>query len=564
MKRFLLIAIFFSAVIKVNGQVQSHTMPFFIDGIRGVAVVKTRPYTFGFGGVQIQLESVTFNSAEGLTEFDGQSFPFECKDCRVNVSGNACLDFTGPPYDCTAFTYNNILRTSDWFYPDWPAATKERHDRVRKETGISAWEDKGFISDLQVTGLTGSTYLSLKNKIGKSTGDPEDGNSNDNDNAVASNDPLDQITRDVMRPNTFPSNPRLERERKIREQHEKHVESTRKTSTSNQNQTSGKRQASGPSQEELERRRKAQEWERQRRKMEEDNRKRQEYAQWRDQQNQKNAQVAAATAVGTIGLLAVFGDMIYSGMGTINPDQVYHKKFHGYLGAEFGYSFLLQPVYFNSSEYDGVDYKNNTNYDFNWPINLDMKAKLGFESDYLGGFAFGGMGVGTSIFLHSFNFPTVLYGGQVHAGLPNAKFLFSYEAGERSMSTYYWMFVEESGEGLVDMNWSNLKYGARFSWGDFVRTHLSAGVIYERVGASGDSRVQRIFIENAPQRDDGRFIQGYFLELKKDHSYNFFLNVYPNYPFTGVAEYNIRSDEDYSDGSIYFTVGFHRSLDIFF
>ncbi len=564
MKRFLLLVIFAFALSNSFAQVQTHSIPFNIDGISGVAVVSTRPNTFNFGAVTIDVQSITINKATGLSGINGQSFPLECGDCRIYGTAEACMDFTGPPYDCTSFSFKNMGKVSDYVIIDWPQSIKDRHNRVRKETGVGVWEERGLVRNIQISSISGSKFRAILDKMGKSSDDPEDGNSNDNDNAVASNDPLDQITRDVMRPNTFPSNPRLERERKIREQHEKHVESTRKTSTSNQNQTSGKRQSSGPSQEELERRRKAQEWERQRRKMEEDNRKRQEYAQWRDQQNQKNAQVAAATAVGTIGLLAVFGDMIYSGMGTINPDQVYHKKFHGYLGAEFGYSFLLQPVYFNSSEYDGVDYKNNTNYDFNWPINLDMKAKLGFESDYLGGFAFGGMGVGTSIFLHSFNFPTVLYGGQVHAGLPNAKFLFSYEAGERSMSTYYWMFVEESGEGLVDMNWSNLKYGARFSWGDFVRTHLSAGVIYERVGASGDSRVQRIFIENAPQRDDGRFIQGYFLELKKDHSYNFFLNVYPNYPFTGVAEYNIRSDEDYSDGSIYFTVGFHRSLDIFF
>lgn len=168
------------------------------------------------------------------------------------------------------------------------------------------------------------------------------------------------------------------------------------------------------------------------------------------------------------------------------------------MGAQFGYSFFAQPVYYNSTVYDGADYKSNTDYDFNWPVNLDAKFKLGFENDYLGGYAFGGMGLGMSIFAHQFNFPTVTYGGQIHAGLPNAKFLFGYEAGERTMSTYKWMFVEESGEGVVDMNWSNIKYGARFTWGDFVRTHLSAGVIYERVGALYDSRVQRIVLENAP------------------------------------------------------------------
>lgn len=561
MKRMILSLAFLISSFSLFAQTQTHNIPFNIDGIRGVAVVLTKPATMSFGAVVMDVQSITINNADGVSDIKGRSFPMECGDCRIYGTADACMNFTGPPYDCESFSFKEMGKVSDYVIVDWPQSIKDRHNQVRRETGVGVWQERGLVRNLQISSISGSMWRDILSKMGKSSSSDADNGSN---NDVASNDPLDQITRDVMRPSTFPRNPRLERERNIQEQHQKHVESTRRSSTANQSQTSGKRQSTGPSEEELERRRKADEWERQRRKLEEDNRKRQEYAQWRDQQNSKNAQLAAATAVGTVSMLAVFGKLIYSGMGQINPDQVYRNKIHGYFGAEFGYSFFVQPVYFNSTVYDGVDYKSNTDYDFNWPVNFDMNFKLGFESDYVGAYAHGGLGLGMSVLAHSFNFPTVTYGGQIHAGLKNAKFLFGYGAGERTMSTYYWMFVEESGEGISDMNWSNIRYGARFSWGDFVRTHLSAGLIYERVGAAGDSQVQRIVLENAPDREDGRFIPGYFLEFKKDHSYNFFLSVYPNYPFTGQVEHSLRNGDGYEDGSIYFTVGFHRSLDIFF
>ncbi|WP_421754243.1 cell envelope integrity protein TolA [Croceimicrobium sp.] len=361
-------------------------------------------------------------------------------------------------------------------------------------------------------------------------------------------------------------NSRLDRERRIQQQHKEHVEASRRNSAAAQQRTANKRQSTAQAEQQrkaAEAARKQAEYERQKRKAAEEARKRQEYAQWKNQQNQKNAQAAAAAAATTVTLLAVLGREIYKNMGVVDFDQVYRDKPSFYASTEYGYSFLLHPIYFNSEVYDGVRTSNNTDYDFAWPLNFDFKAKIGFESPYFGGYGFGGMGIGTSLLFHSFNFPSYQYGGQVHAGIPNAKFLFAYEAGGRALTNDYWLLVEESGSGFTDLAYGNIKYGARFSWGSFTRSHLSLGVIYENVaGANEDIKVQRINVEGLDQTKT-YFIPGYFLEYKKDHSFNFFLHFYPNYPFSGEVNYGFRGGEDYDDGSIYLYVGFLRSLDFY-
>jgi hypothetical protein len=351
------------------------------------------------------------------------------------------------------------------------------------------------------------------------------------------------------------------------ETHEKHVaeNNARNNNSNSSSNNRAKTQSSGPSQEELDRREKAADYARKQAKLEQENRQRQEYSQWKNQQNQKNAQVAAATAAGTISMLAILGKMIYQNMGMVDYDDVYQNKPALSISAEFGYSFLIQPIYFNSEVYDGVDFKNNTDYDFTWPVNFDFKFKLGYESEYVGAYGFGGLGIGASVVMHSFNAPTYNYGGQIFAGLPNIKGLFEYQGGGRAISQNYWMLEEESGSAYSSTSYNQIRYGARFTWGQFTRSHLSLGLINEGLTGVDDTQVQRIELPEAYNIED-RFITGYFLEYKKDHSFNFFVNIYPNYPFTGEVNYNIinNTDTDYTDGSMYFLVGFHRSLDLFY
>jgi hypothetical protein len=416
-------------------------------------------------------------------------------------------------------------------------------------------------------GATSATVTN--NEGGNSAAANDNGATGSDDGNAQEQESINSMMSSVMSNSSSTSS---QRQPTTAETHEKHVtennaransSSTNSSGANNSTNTQAKR--SGPSQAERDRQQKAADYARQQAKLEQENVQRQEYSQWKNQQNQKNAQVAAATAVGTISMLAILGKMIYQNMGMVNFDDVYQNKPALSISAEFGYSFLIQPIYFNSEVYDGVDYKNNTDYDFAWPVNFDFKFKLGYESEYVGAYGFGGLGIGASVVMHSFNAPTYNYGGQIFAGLPNVKGLFEYQGGGRAISQSYWMLEEESGSAYSSTTYNQIRYGARFTWGQFTRSHLSLGVINEGLTGVDDTQVQRIELPEAYNIED-RFITGYFLEYKKDHSFNFFVNIYPNYPFTGEVEHNIRNntDTDYNDGSMYFLVGFHRSLDLFY
>ncbi len=439
---------------------------------------------------------------------------------------------------------------------------------VQDQYGVSV------LSDYLNCGETASTQLNKEgadNQANAATEGDAEGSAGATEEQVAINNMMSSVM----------SKPTSTRKPSAAEVHAKHVAannarassqntgSTTSNGSSSASRQSGSTSSSqakrGPTAAELERQRKAEEYARKQAKLERENKQRQEYAQWKNQQNQKNAQIAAATAVGTVSMLAILGKMIYQNMGMVNFDEVYQNKPSFSLALEFGYSFLIQPIYFNSAVYDGVDYKYNTDYDFTWPVNFDFKMKMGYESDYIGANVYGGTGIGASIIMHSFNLPTYNYGGQIYAGLPNAKGLFEYQGGGRAISQNYWLLEEESGDAYSSISYSQLRYGAKFTWGKFTRSHISLGLIQEGVTGLDDTKVQRIELPE-PYNIEDRFITGYFIEYKKDHSYNFFLNVYPNYPFTGEIEHSIRntSESDYDDGSLYFLVGFHRSLDMFY
>ena len=414
---------------------------------------------------------------------------------------------------------------------------------------------------------SGNAYASNDSETGggeaSESGSSEKGNNSEQD-------ALTNLTQQVMGGGTFSSPQPKKTTAEIHAEHvaannarAKSSSSSSESNSGNSSSTRGKT-ASGPSQAEVERQRKADEYARAQAKQAEENRQRQEYAQWKNQQNQRNAQIAAATAAGTVSMLAILGKMIYQNMGMVDFDQVYQNKPSLSISTEFGYSFMIQPIYFNSEVYDGVDYKYNTDYDFTWPVNFDFKFKIGYESEYIGAYGFAGGGLGASIIMHSFNIPTYNYGGQLYAGHPNFKALFEYQGGGRDISQNYWLLEEESGSAYSSITYSQVRYGAKFTWGQFTRNHLSMGIIQEGLSGNDDTRIQRIELPESYNMED-RFVTGYFLDYKKDHSFNFFLNIYPNYPFTGEIESPLRNNTDtnYDDGSLYFLVGFHRSLDIF-
>lgn len=359
------------------------------------------------------------------------------------------------------------------------------------------------------------------------------------------------------------------------QQHQEHVNKTKAASAERQRkqaEADAQAQRKRESQEQAEIRKRQAAYEAQQRKQREEARKRQEYQQWAQQQTQQNAAAAAGAAAGAAGFAYLLGTIIYGGMGSLDPADAYTKDVSFYLGQEIGYSMYLQPMYFNSDVYNGVSSSTETQYDFTFPFNLDYKLKMGMESEYVGFHGFGRLSVGMSPLISHFQFPGYAYGGQVYSGIPNAKAFFEYSVESRTNNIDYWILADQSGYGRSVVNIQNIKYGLRFSWGSYVRSHINLGMINEAVLPGDGSRVQRLphLIPESNTQPLGEFyesmyIPGYFLEYRKDHSFNFFIHVYPEYPFSGEVEYALdsKAGSDYEKGFPFIWIGFHRAIDFY-
>ena len=547
-----------------------------------------------FGFINITAQSLTYRYAKECSHLrgdnenyalgDGQSAswcemskPTQYTDCLCEVEKNnerflAEQKTNQEEYSAALVAVNDLRREARKLgdagnYEEALSILKDRVMPMAKEikTGGDANREKERERQIKYTEDAIESINSMQGYVEPKTITLQAGGSSGSSGAEEEENSISSLTNRVMNSS---SSSRSSQKPSIAETHEKHVAANNaraKSSSTNTNSSNNQAKNSGPTAAEIERQRKAEEYARKQAKLEQENKQRQEYAQWKNQQNQENAQIAAATAVGTVSMLAILGKMIYQNMGMVNFDEVYQNEPSFSLAMEFGYSFLVQPIYFNSAVYDGVDYSYNTDHDFTWPVNFDFKLKLGYESDNVGVNAYAGTGIGASIIMHSFNLPTYNYGGQIYAGLPNVKGLFEYQGGGRAFSQNYWLLEEESGDAYSSISYSQLRYGAKFTWGQFTRSHISLGLIQEGITGNDETQVQRIELPEPYSLED-RFVTGYFIEYKKDHSYNFFLNVYPNYPFTGEVEHSVRNlgDSNYADGSLYFLVGFHRSIDAFY
>ncbi|GEM_PF-3289490 len=297
-------------------------------------------------------------------------------------------------------------------------------------------------------------------------------------------------------------------------------------------------------------------------------------------QNNRNQQIAAAGALAGIGALAIFGKLIYGKMGYFKPGNAYKPGEVQFKASfQFGYSQLVQPMWFNSVYTNSFGTNTGLKYTYAWPTCFGFGMDIGLEHDYVGGEAYGGIRGGSSIFVTNYMWD-INYGLRAYAGLPYLKGFFELGYGERQIWMNDWVTFEQSGEGFSDMLWENVKYGLRISWGDYVRQHITAGVIYEAAGVYS-GRIQ--IMENLNPAHDpnvgygnsgrpkigevysSKFLEGYFFEWKKDHSFNFFLQVFPNYPFTGSSHRggSAEAAEANIDGGVFVNVGFVRSVDGF-
>lgn len=319
---------------------------------------------------------------------------------------------------------------------------------------------------------------------------------------------------------------------------------------------------------------------REKQKREQEARQRMAYQQWAQEQNRRNAQMGGAAAASAAGMLYLLGEVIYRNMGRFEPESAYRPgQFNGYARMHFGYSLLLQPAYFNSEQFDGVDYTRQTEYTYVYPVNFDFSMALGFDHGHYGAEGFAQGGIGTSLLFDNFQFPSWTYGGMAYAGLPFLKGFLRYTGGGRNLSLNQWYLAEESGSGKSHVRSQSLEYGLRITWGQFVRHHLRLGLVMSEVRPSessefdGDFRVQDLpELRSASQTNplnlfkgwEDFYVPGYRISWRKDHHFQTFITFYPTYPYSGIRAHSLDSDPDAADGDFFFAFGFYRAIDAYF
>jgi hypothetical protein len=574
---------FSPVVLGQGGSVEtsfSHVPPSGEDGLEFTVRVKIKYHTIMFGepayNVVAKKEKGDRVHYQGKVYARSQVGEEVWKKLEVGTLDLAADIYDGS-YKVASMSYPNVISFDISGSPNWgdvfPGLSAEEEKALFKK-GLS-------IKNVRVERAATQGMYALESwikKNGGETGGSAQASSGSGSGSAGSGSPVPSASsvEDVNRQRqAAQQKSNATQQKSAAQQHQEHVNKVNAGNQERQRKQAeadaqAKRRREAQQQAEIRKRQAA--YEAQQRKQREEARKRQEYQQWAQQQTQQNAAAAAGAAAGAAGLAYLLGTIIYGGMGNVDPDNAYTGDVSFYVGQEIGYSVYVQPMYYNSDVFDGVSSRTKTQYDFTFPINLDYKLKMGMESEYVGFNGFGRISVGMSPLISHFQFPGYAYGGQVYSGIRNAKAFFEYSAESRTNNIDYWILADESGFGRSVVKTQNIKYGLRFSWGQYVRSHINLGVINEAVLPGDGSRVQRLehLIPESNTQPlsefyESMYIPGYFFEYRKDHSFNFFIHVYPEYPFSGEVEYTLDSKaaEKYEKGFPFIWVGFHRAIDFY-
>jgi hypothetical protein len=300
-----------------------------------------------------------------------------------------------------------------------------------------------------------------------------------------------------------------------------------------------------------------------------------EYDSWKASKDKERAQADAASMAASFGVLTIVGGWIYNDkMGDVNPDYVYKgykKKPALHVGVDWGYSASSFPVIFQSdlNTMRGGRDVNIKSLEKKAPftINLDVNMNIGMDHDNYGGYVRLSPKIGFSPVFDAYNVSLMNYGVKVYGGLKWVKAYVDYGGGSRTF-TQTSGDVEESGSAKSDMNYSKLEYGIRFTTNadaDYRRSHISLGLISETLAAGGIGAFTDPLTNTIITKGKSRAMQGFAFQWKKDHNFNLYCNLYPEYAYSGDINYN--SGPPSSDfkstpgGGLFVEFGFLRSVD---
>jgi hypothetical protein len=284
----------------------------------------------------------------------------------------------------------------------------------------------------------------------------------------------------------------------------------------------------------------------------------------------------AEAAAATFSVFTLVGGIIYEDMDDVNPDFIYKKydkKPKFYMGMDLGFSASVLPILFSS------DYSTSINGDFVtsqeivpetvYSLNLDYTIKMGIEHENFGAYAFFAPKIGISPIFDASNFSILNYGGSVSAGIGWVKVFGEYQLGDR-LFTKSSNDAEESGQGRSRYNYSRMTYGVKFTTkpnDDFCRSHILLGLINEVATVKENNAILNPNSDSNQLQYDikSEKIQGYTLQYKKDHIFNLYINIFPNYPYIGETYSNsgsLSSDFSTTKTNLFLEIGFLRSFDL--
>lgn len=528
-----------------QGSTSTHNVSFQTpDGIYGHVVLKAAPRSMGESYIVLDVQEVVFEGVSGSTP-SGISFPLRSTKFTVDVSGSGCMRLNSQTPDCGSFSKRYLGRSSDYTTVNFSRNARDKHNEIRKETGVETWISSGFVQNLEIKAVRGSDLNNIRSAMNSSTTEKSAAASGSENNSSEQS-----------------------RGEGTGEEDSSEEETVGQESAAVTNQQNIEAEQQSRAQREEDRRRREQEQKR---------RKQQEYDNWKSQAEQRNQALAASSVASSSAFLYLVGGMIYGNMGQVMPDKVYRGS-NFYLGIDFGYSSSFTPIFFNS-DYETMSGGNThgsqkVKASYGFTVNFDMKVKAGYEQENAGGYAYYYPQAGFSPLFDTYSLSYKRFGGQIFGGIENLKAYYDYTQGDRYMYTFNYLDVEEYGDGKMNHNYRRNELGLRISYNSFIRNHIYLGLIYDNVltrpsGAKDYSYVQNIKGKSGgslvPRSEvEDQIVTGYTFRLQKDQHYNFYVNLFPEYPFTGDIRFGIDSDFNDGEPGFFIEVGFTRSLDSWF
>jgi len=302
-----------------------------------------------------------------------------------------------------------------------------------------------------------------------------------------------------------------------------------------------------------------------------------QYNEWKNNALEEKKQAETEAVAESLGVLTILGGWIYNDkMGNVNPDFVYDNplntdKVKLSASIEFGYSGSYYPLIFASEKTTMINGKYVSTKSLEKRnatiINFDVCLKIGAESENYGGYVFLMPKVGFSPLYDGYQLSPLVYGGRLFAGVKRVKAYGEYLQGNRGFGKTD-NDPEESGKGNSDIKFQKLEYGLRFTTmkdDTYRRNHISIGMIMERLSPDGlysfySDPITSSLIKN----QKSPWINGYAFQWKKDHTFNLYANVYPEYIYGGETSRSAGSPSSEFNNTktgFFIELGFIRSID---